>query len=603
MTGETGSSNMSKILGGGERDTETKPDEEDETGVKAKVRDVKRHSQMQTERCSRLLQRLKTHQMRVITDFGETQLESALNMLTYLENNQMLGGVANESNSNLNDNSTESSSGGGRQVGGNNNNVNVPGGSNNKGNNMVVEEAPEFLDRGMYSFATKNGIDDTTDVTDMIHQTLRELRMSSMMLGKDIYDTESDSDMEDEVEMLASKRSYNQEFHGYLNVDDNPATKWARKRHDIVIRWYWLKEAYRSVQERALQCDYLLQHLEACKPQFKFDPNPIYVGVPKKKAPSYRIPVEQCQVRTYNDTNQHVLSRASECLQKGKESYDIVGGGLENLKIKILDTSSDVTCQARRCMPLMKPYKPRKMYQIGGIHNIIDKRNKIRASTLCNCFGQSELCTVCTGRNDKVQPLVTGTTSRPELSALMDHTYHKTLSASAQKPLPRLIESCLKTEAWKKRKHLTADSEQNDSDSDTELGFTEGELRESNDQNMKKRTYSPTLLETVEPRRGGLRSRVKSSRGIKKVVTKKKDSKPKLADSKKSRKRACKNRFSVISNVVGIDLLYAFLIFVLIYNEFEILASRKIMNDDDDDEMEEVVIGKSVRTPSSTSAK
>lgn len=103
----------------------------------------------------------------------------------------------------------------------------------------------------------------------------------------------------------------------------------------------------------------------------------------------------------------------------------VVGGGLESLGLTI-PVNDDPSCTARRCMPL-KPFKQRKIYQLGGIHNMSSFAG--RAPTLlCTCFGRTELCAVCTGRARKTKVIEVEVMDPKEVHELLDHNYHRTLS-------------------------------------------------------------------------------------------------------------------------------------------------------------------------------
>ncbi len=103
--------------------------------------------------------------------------------------------------------------------------------------------------------------------------------------------------------------------------------------------------------------------------------------------------------------------------------------GCESLKLRIMDYG-DPNSTARRCIALCRPFKHRKVLQIGGIHNVVGKPVTKQPSTLCSCFGRTELCIICSGRSDKIKRVRPGAMARGETTALLDHNYHKVLSAS-----------------------------------------------------------------------------------------------------------------------------------------------------------------------------
>lgn len=101
-----------------------------------------------------------------------------------------------------------------------------------------------------------------------------------------------------------------------------------------------------------------------------------------------------------------------------------IGGGLESLGIKVRN-ESDSSCVARRCLAL-KPYKPRKIFQLGGVHKMSQAPKK--PSLMCNCFGRKELCALCTGRLQKVRSMDGDLEDQRELPAVLDESYHKSLA-------------------------------------------------------------------------------------------------------------------------------------------------------------------------------
>jgi len=102
-----------------------------------------------------------------------------------------------------------------------------------------------------------------------------------------------------------------------------------------------------------------------------------------------------------------------------------IGGGLEVLGIKV-KADTDSTCVSRRCLPL-KPYRPRKVFQLGGVHKMGLQPDK-RPSLLCQCFGRTELCALCTGRLQKVRTISGVFNDIQDLTTTLESTYHRSLA-------------------------------------------------------------------------------------------------------------------------------------------------------------------------------
>lgn len=110
------------------------------------------------------------------------------------------------------------------------------------------------------------------------------------------------------------------------------------------------------------------------------------------------------------------------------------------LDVAICSSSSDPTCSSSRCAAIKKPDKNRKVFQLGGIQNIF--RDPDRLPTVrCTCFGRNELCALCLGRAKKTMEVNATWMSRREKLAVLDQTFHKTLSFSEDVPLEVLLSS------------------------------------------------------------------------------------------------------------------------------------------------------------------
>jgi hypothetical protein len=530
---------------------------EDESGIGTKIRDVKRHSEAQQRRCANVVQKLKTLQMELLEDYEEEQLEAAVKTIAGCKGvslPEVYGCLQSAVR--------------GKYLRGTDDEDPV--------SFFESHGTDRLIDEGEKAFTTKQGLDTMRDVTQMMKENMKEMMLSAVSLGKEHYETDSDSDYDDEVEKMASTRSSrsDENVSGYLPTVQNPATKWSRLRHEITVRWVWLQDALRNVNFRLVQQNELVRLLTDSKPRFMFDetraerkkkPKPLMQHSPvgacslrlfyttaagttykdlkyKDNPPQFKkiksIDEEEIEALSSSDDELQVTSSSVNAKKKrrrytSKSPFDTrgrvgdsepsvvsIGGGLEDLNVKISDKSecaSDKSCIARRCLPVIRPFKQRKIFQLGGIHNVLGKQGN-RSTTYCNCFGRTELCAVCSGRSDKVKPIVNGAMTKLEVSALMDHTYHKSLSGTEQKPLSMLLESSLKTEEWKKLSHQEPESETDSDDSDHSSA-------NSSDVEDIKDCSSPMLLD-VFPTRSARSGRI-FMRKAKKSVPKRKPELPK----------------------------------------------------------------------------
>lgn len=100
----------------------------------------------------------------------------------------------------------------------------------------------------------------------------------------------------------------------------------------------------------------------------------------------------------------------------------------------------DPNQSSSRCAAIKRPDKNRKVFQLGGIHNIF--RDPSRLPTLrCTCFGRDELCALCLGRAKRKGEINHVHMSFRDKLAILDETFHRTLSFPEDVPLDVLLAS------------------------------------------------------------------------------------------------------------------------------------------------------------------
>ncbi len=100
----------------------------------------------------------------------------------------------------------------------------------------------------------------------------------------------------------------------------------------------------------------------------------------------------------------------------------------------------DPNQSSSRCAAIKRPDKNRKVFQLGGIQNIF--RDPGRQPTLrCTCFGRDELCALCLGRAKRKAEINHVHMSYKDKLAILDETFHRTLSFPEDVPLDVLLAS------------------------------------------------------------------------------------------------------------------------------------------------------------------